>query len=93
MAHTLIDALALVDPLAVDVDGLGERIGHGGVALLADVARRRGHLVLEVDVALHGGSVAAERAAEGRLQLLHLLPRRRLRARRLPLPHGFYLSR
>ena len=83
----LVGVHAGVDPLAVDVDGLRQGVGAGGVALLADAARRPGEPALEDDEAPDGVGVAAERAGEHRVQLRRLLGRRH-RLPRLPLPHG-----
>jgi hypothetical protein len=63
-ASTLVGLLARVDPLVVDVDRLGERVGAGGVRLLADAAHGLGEPVLEVDGALHTARVVAEQAVE-----------------------------
>jgi hypothetical protein len=63
-ASMLVGLLARVDPLAVDVDRLGERVGAGGVRLLADATHGLGEPVLEVDGALHTARVVAERAVE-----------------------------
>lgn len=88
-AEALVGVLAGVDPLAVDVDGLRERVGAGEVARAADAARRPGDPFLAVDVAPDGLGVVAERAGELRVQLRLLLGRRhRLGGPRLPLPHG-----
>jgi hypothetical protein len=83
-ASALVGLLARVDPLAVDVDGLGERVGAGGVRLLADAAHGLGEPVLEVDGALHAARVVAERAVERRVQLRL---RQQLGRPRLALPH------
>lgn len=88
-AHALVGLLARVDPLAVDIDGVGECAGGGGVGLLADAADGLGEPVLEVDAALHAARVVAERAVEALVKLLRLLirPRLRLGHPRLALPH------
>jgi hypothetical protein len=79
-----------VEPLAVDVDGLRERVGLGVVATLADEAREHGVHLLDVDDALDAVRVVAERAHEGRLQLRLLLrPRQQLGHPRLALSHRF----
>lgn len=84
----LVGALALVDPLVVDVGGRGEIIWDDAVALVADEARRLRVPVLELDAALDAFRVVAEWAGEDFLQLGCLLRlRRQLGAPRLPLPH------
>ena len=86
----LVGFLAGVDPLAVDVDGLRQRVGLGGVGLLADDAGRHGERMafLEEDAALDGAPVVAEGAGEVGVQLRRLLGlRHQLGGPRLPLPH------
>lgn len=87
-AGVVVGALALVDPLVVDVSGRGQVVGDGAVTLLADEARRLRVTQLEVDEALDTLRVIAERAREDLVQFRRLLwLRRQLGAPRLPLPH------
>ena len=84
----LVGLLAGVDPVVVDVDGLGEVVRGGVVELLADVADGGGDVELEVDGAGHAAGVVAEGAAEGDVQLgRRFLPGRHLGAHRLALRH------
>lgn len=87
-AGVVVGALALVDPLVVDVSGRGQVVWNGAVTLLADEARRLRVTQLEVDEALDALRVIAERAREDLLQFRRLLwLRSQLGAPRLPLPH------
>ena len=89
-AAALVGAPPLVDPLAVDVDGLGQRLGGGAVARFAGTARGLGALALGVDPALDALAALADRAPEDRAQLpVRLLRRRRhLRRPRARRPGG-----
>jgi hypothetical protein len=81
-----IDALTLVDPVAVHINGVAEGIDGRAEFLQTDTARRLPDLVLPVHAALHAVVVVAKRATEHRRQLLLAPLGRRLRCA-LPLPH------
>ena len=65
-----IDALALVDPIAVNIDGIGEGVNGCAKLLLANAARGLADLGFAVHAALNAIVVVAEGAAEHRRQFL-----------------------